>query len=96
MSDNEPKAAPKSAAASLFDLRTVIAILFAFYGIVLTIMGFIDGEKELAKAGGIDVNLWTGIGMLILAIVFVLWARAKPLGADAPPPGDDDRPPMHH
>lgn len=93
MSDDK---APKSAAASLFDLRTVIAILFAFYGIVLTIMGFIDGEAELAKAGGIDVNLWTGLGMLVLAVVFVLWARAKPLGSDAPPPGDDDRPPMHH
>ena len=25
-----------------------------------------------------------------------LWARVKPLGADAPPPEDDDRPPMHH
>ena len=34
--------------------------------------------------------------MLILAAIFVVWARAKPLGADAPPPGDDDRPPTHH
>ena len=86
-----------SAAASLFDLRTVIAILFAFYGVVLTIMGFVTATPEnTEKSGGLNLNLWTGIGMLILAAIFILWARAKPLGADAPPPGDDDRPPTHH
>src|SRR6185369_15803328 len=86
-----------SAASSLFDLRTVIAILFAFYGVVLTIMGFVTATPEnTAKSGGLNLNLWTGIGMLILAAIFAVWARAKPLGADAPPPGDDDRPPTHH
>jgi drug/metabolite transporter (DMT)-like permease len=87
-----------SAASSLFDLRTVIAILFAFYGVVLTVMGFVTATPEnTAKSGGLNLNLWTGIGMLILAAIFVVWARAKPLGAAAPPPAaDDDRPPMHH
>ena len=80
-----------SAASSLFDLRTVIAILFAFYGVVLTIMGFVTATPEnTEKSGGLNLNLWTGIGMLVLAAIFVVWARAKPLGADAPPPGDDD------
>ena len=75
-----------SAAASLFDLRTVIAILFAFYGVVLTIMGFVTATPEnTEKSGGLNLNLWTGIGMLVLAAIFVVWARAKPLGADAPP-----------
>ena len=32
-----------SAASQLFDLRTVIAILFIFYGVILTIMGLISG-----------------------------------------------------
>ena len=31
--------------------------------------------------------------MLILAAVFVVWARMKPLNADAPPPDADDRRP---
>ena len=87
----------RSGAASLFDLRTVIAILFAFYGIVLTIMGiFAAGPETTVKSGGIDLNLWTGIAMLVLAAIFIVWARRKPLGADAPPPADDDRPPTHH
>jgi len=87
-----------SAAASLFDLRTVIAILFAFYGVVLTVMGFVTATPEnTAKSGGLNLNLWTGIGMLILAAIFIVWARMKPLHPPQAPPRDaDDRPPMHH
>ena len=60
-----------SAAASLFDLRTVIAILFAFYGVVLTIMGFVTATPEnTEKSGGLNLNLWTGIGMLIQLMFF--------------------------
>jgi len=82
-----------SAASSLFDLRTVIAVLFGFYGIVLTIMGIFTATPEnTAKSGGINLNLWTGIGMIILAVIFVVWARMKPLHAEAPPPDADDRP----
>jgi len=87
-----------SAASALFDLRTVIAILFAFYGIVLTIMGVISSSpQDNAKSAGLNLNLWTGIAMLVLAVLFVVWARMKPLTAGAAPEdGDDDRPPMHH
>jgi prolipoprotein diacylglyceryltransferase len=94
MSDNEAAAAT-SAASSLFDLRTVIAILFAGYGIVLTIMGFFTSADDLAKAGGINLNLWVGIIMIVIAVLFVVWARTRPLVMEVPPE-DDDRPPMHH
>ena len=74
-----------SAASQLFDLRTVIAVLFGVYGIILTVMGlFFEDEAELAKAGGIDINLWSGIGMLVVAALFVLWVRLRPLV----PPGE--------
>ena len=85
-----------SAASQLFDLRTVIAILFIFYGVILTIMGlFFETPEDIAKAGGLNLNLWSGIVMIIVAALFYLWARTRPL---APPPSavDDDRPPMHH
>ena len=75
----------------------MIAILFAFYGVVLTIMGIVTATPEnTEKSGGLNLNLWTGIGMLVLAAIFVVWARMKPLGAAPPPPEADDRPPMHH
>jgi hypothetical protein len=75
----------RSAASQLFDLRTVIAVLFGAYGIVLTVMGlFGASEAELAKSGGIDINLWSGIGMLLAAAFFLLWVRLRPLV----PPGE--------
>jgi hypothetical protein len=75
----------RSAASQLFDLRTVIAVLFGVYGIVLTVMGlFLEDEAEIAKAGGIDLNLWSGIGMLAAAAFFVVWVRLRPLV----PPGE--------
>ena len=71
---------PPSAASQLFDLRTIIAVLFGFYGIILTILGlFFESEAQLQKAGGIEINLWTGIVMLVVAALFLLWALMRPL-----------------
>ncbi|GAA2544175.1 hypothetical protein [Pseudonocardia hydrocarbonoxydans] len=70
---------PRSAAASLFDLRTVIAVLFGAYGVILTLLGaFGTSAEDLAKAGGVHLNLWTGIGMLVVAALFVTWQRLRP------------------
>lgn len=91
----ETEEAP-SAASQLFDLRTVIAILFIFYGVSLTIMGlFFVTPIDIAKAGGININLWSGIVMIVVAAGFFLWARLRPLA----PPSDEvdaDRPQAHH
>jgi hypothetical protein len=65
--------------AILFDLRSVIGLLFVVYGLVLTILGIIgETPEELAKAGGIALNLWTGLAMLVIGIVFYVWAFTKP------------------
>jgi hypothetical protein len=70
----------ESAASQLFDLRTVIAVLFGAYGIILTVMGlFFEDEAELAKAGGIEINLWSGLAMIVVAGLFLLWVRLRPL-----------------
>lgn len=78
MSENDE--AVQSASSALFDLRTVIAILFLVYGVVLAVMGFVsDSPAELAKAGGIDINLWSGIVMIVIGAAFVAWALLRPL-----------------
>ncbi|WP_309113941.1 hypothetical protein [Saccharothrix sp.] len=66
--------------AGLFDLRLVIAMLFAVYGVVLVVvgLGFTD-EADLARADGLNINLWTGVGMLVLAALFALWAFLRPV-----------------
>src|SRR5581483_2574730 len=77
--------APQSAAARLFDLRSMIGGLFVLYGIMLTVAGFSTSHKELAKASNININLWMGIGMLIVGLFFVAWWRLRPLQREQPP-----------
>lgn len=78
-SDNVEMEVDTSAVATLFDLRSVIAILFGVFGVILLIVAFTDTtQTELAKAGGIRINLWTGVAMLIASALFVVWVRLKP------------------
>ncbi|PRX49246.1 hypothetical protein B0I33_103280 [Prauserella shujinwangii] len=66
--------------AGVFDVRTVIALLIGVYGLVLTVMGIgFTSEEDIAKAAGVNINLWAGIGMLVFAGLFVLWVKLRPL-----------------
>ena len=76
--------APQSAAARLFDLRSLIGGLFVLYGIMLTVAGFFTSSKNLAKASNININLWMGIGMLVIGVFFTTWWRLRPLRPDEP------------
>ncbi len=80
MADAKGKA-PKDAAPSLFDLRYLIGGLFVFYGVVLIVASFFVTH---AKSGSIDINLWLGLGMLLLGVFFLGWARLRPLVPDEP------------
>lgn len=71
--------APQSAASRLFDLRVLIGGLFLLYGVMLTVAGFFTSSKELAKASHININLWLGIGMLVIGGFFAAWWRLRPL-----------------
>lgn len=66
----------------LFDLRYVIGALLGVYGVVLVVRGLLDGPAELARAAGLSINLWTGIGLLVVAAVFLVWGLTRPLGID--------------
>ena len=68
-----------SAAAKLFDLRVLIGGLFTPYGVVLAVAGLFASEAERQKAAGININLWMGLGMLVLGLLFLLWWRVRPL-----------------
>ncbi|EHR60658.1 hypothetical protein [Saccharomonospora cyanea] len=70
--------------ARAFDIRLVIALLTGVYGVVLTVMGVgFTTDEDIAKAADININLWTGIGMLIFTGLFVLWARLRPVAVPA-------------
>lgn len=83
-----PKGMAQSAAAKLFDLRIMIGALFSFYGVILIIYGFFTPEEQIAKAAGIHMNLWLGAGMLVLGLLFLLWARLAPVKHELPPGRD--------
>ena len=73
------------AARNLFDLRMIIALLFAIYGVVLTVMGFTStSDAAIDKAGGVNLNLWGGVGMLILSAFFGVWVALRPLKLPSP------------
>jgi hypothetical protein len=82
----------------LFDLRSVIGLLFVVYGLVLTVLGLLGtSEEDLAKAGGIALNLWTGLAMLVAGIGFYVWAFTKPPLPPEPSDIDESGPrPGHH
>lgn len=70
---------PQSAASKLFDIRLLIGGLFTLYGIMLTIAGFFTSDADKQKASNININLWLGIGMLIMGLLFLLWRQVNPL-----------------
>ena len=69
--------------AGAYDVRTVIAGLIGLYGVVLTIMGIVDyNDADKAKTGDVNANLWAGIVMIVVAALFALWLRLRPIVVD--------------
>jgi hypothetical protein len=77
-------------AARLFDIRRVIGGLFVLYGVIVTIAGITASDAAIRKAAGININLWTGLGMLALGVFFLVWLTISP---SPPPPQEPEEPP---
>ncbi|MFI2642896.1 hypothetical protein [Streptomyces sp. NPDC018610] len=72
-------------AARIFDLRRIIGGLFVLYGVIVTITGITDSQDAIDKAQGVNINLWTGIGMLVLGVFFLVWLKLRPIQAPEAP-----------
>jgi hypothetical protein len=81
-SDEDEAAAAR--AANRFDIRRIIAGVFALYGLVLLALGLFGAHHIKVKASGINVDLWTGVGMLALAAVMLAWALLRPVLPEPP------------
>ncbi|MGW4571293.1 hypothetical protein [Streptomyces tendae] len=75
-------------AARLFDIRRIIGGLFVIYGVIVTIAGFATSDDDIDKAQGVNINLWTGIGMLVLGLFFLVWLKLRPTAPPTPPVED--------
>ena len=77
-------AATAAKAANRFDIRRIIGGLFLVYGLILTIVGIVGSDAVKNKAAGINVNLWTGLAMIVVGALMVAWALIRPTAPDAP------------
>ena len=59
------------------DIKLPIGLMFVVFGIMLTIFGLATGsDSEMyAKSLNVNVNLWSGIGMLIFGSVMLFFAK---------------------
>jgi hypothetical protein len=94
MTEQTARATGRHTAGAL-DIRNIIGGLLGVYGVILLLMA-IFGDTETDKTGGWNANLWAGIAMVVVCVVFVAWARLRPIvvpdHVDKP---DEGRPPGH-
>lgn len=71
--------------AGAFDIRNVIGGLIGVYGVILTGMGIFGAGDN--GTGDASANLWAGLAMLVFGLVFLAWARLRPVVVE-----EDDQP----
>jgi xanthine/uracil/vitamin C permease (AzgA family) len=71
-------------AANRFDIRRIIGAVFVVYGAILTLIGLLGSHDVKTKAAGININLWTGLAMLVVAALMIAWALLRPVEPDVP------------
>jgi len=59
------------------DIKIPIGLMFTILGVILTIFGIATASNvELyQKSLGINVNLWTGLLMLVFGIMMLIFSR---------------------
>lgn len=78
--------------AGAFDVRNIIGALLTIYGVILLLMGlFADTAPE--KTGGVNANLWAGLGLLVVGLGFMAWQRLRPLAVPDDLDKDEVEPP---
>ncbi len=81
-SDLDEEAAAR--AQNRFDVRRIIGGLFLLYGIVLVITGIVGSHHVKHQAAGINIDLWTGLGMLVFGVLMIVWALTRPVMPEPP------------
>jgi len=79
--------------AGALDIRSITGLLLGAYGVVLLVLGlFFTTERDLERAQGQNLNLWAGAGLVVFALLMLLWARLRPIEVPAEQPADAPAP----
>jgi hypothetical protein len=68
--------------ANRFDIRRIIGGLFVVYAVILIVTGIVGSEELKNKAAGVNVDLWTGLGMLVVGALMIFWALSRPVAPE--------------
>ena len=71
-------------AANRFDIRRIIGGLFIVYSLILIALGLFGSHHVKNKAAGINVDLWTGLAMLVFGALMIFWALYRPTEPEPP------------
>ena len=74
--NDAPESGKKVAGA--FDVRVVVGSLMGIYAVILLLMAFF-GDEEGDKTGDVNANLWAGLGLAVISVVFLGWAKWRPI-----------------
>ena len=78
---------------TLLDIRRIIAGLLGIYGVILLVAGIVGSTDQKNKAAGVNINLWAGLVLLLMATFFLVWALTRPLSDElAEADGEVERP----
>lgn len=63
----------------MIDIKLPIGLMFTILGIILTIYGFstMSDTALYQKSFSINVNLWSGIGMLVFGGLMLAFSKLK-------------------
>jgi hypothetical protein len=82
--ESDEDEAEAARAANKFDIRRLIGALFCLYAVILLALGIFGSHTIKNKADGINIDLWTGLGMLIFGILMLVWAFTRPVMPEPP------------
>ena len=63
------------------DIKVPIGLMFTILGLLLTIFGLATASNTemYQRSLDININLWTGLAMLVLGVAMLATSRFKPL-----------------
>jgi hypothetical protein len=71
-------------AANRFDIRRIIGGVFVLYSLILIALGIFGSHHVKNKAAGVNIDLWTGLGMLVFGALMIFWALYRPTVPEPP------------